>query len=216
MKNILQNKFILIIAMFIVFICISTSCFAVSSFNYNDNTFLITHYPDDGNQYHIIFMGFESNKNILFTSSSPMYCSKENSVSGSLNRVIGSDLKEYYFSYSSEDHIITDFKYVTDRFHNDNPLQSGCYNGYKPVYLRFADFDYTVVETGEVLFQHAPQTETEVEQKQTILAPIVDQKETDKTLQQILGILPIVIVVIISLIGLRKALRFLLTQLRQS
>lgn len=54
---------------------------------------------------------------------------------------------------------------------------------------------------------------------QEALLPIVEQQETimkEKTLGEILGILPIVMIIIVSLIGLRKALRLLLTLLRSS
>lgn len=58
---------------------------------------------------------------------------------------------------------------------------------------------------GEVVFQKAPQ-----EQGATILAPIVEEiPETKEALAEILGILPIVIMTIVGLIGLRKALQVL-------
>lgn len=49
-----------------------------------------------------------------------------------------------------------------------------------------------------------------------ILAPIVEEVETEKVLEEILGVLPIVLVIIVGLIGLRKALRMLSTLLRRS
>ncbi len=72
----------------------------------------------------------------------------------------------------------------------------------------FIASNYDVIKTGsnEVFFKPP----------QGILAPVVAQVTMGKVLQEILGILPIVIVTLAGLIGLRKGLALLFRTLRQS
>ena len=60
-------------------------------------------------------------------------------------------------------------------------------------------------------FQIPPQV---MEQVGT-LAPIVEGVETKKTLAEVVGILPVVLVVIVGLLAMRKAIRFLMRILKQ-
>lgn len=73
-------------------------------------------------------------------------------------------------------------------------------------------------ENNELVFPQPPvEEETPVEEKQEItLAPIVEEVETEKTLMEVVGILPLIIVVVVSLVGLRKALKILLTVLKRA
>lgn len=80
----------------------------------------------------------------------------------------------------------------------------------RDVYL----FDSKTDELTTILFQVASQPVEET--NQVVLAEIVEPMEMDKTLAEILGILPIVIVVIVSLIAIRKAIVFLVTLLHRS
>lgn len=69
-------------------------------------------------------------------------------------------------------------------------------------------------ESDEPVFQ-LPELE-----KATILAPVIQREKTKGTLQvvlkEIIKILPLIIVVVVSLVGLRKALKMLFQLLRQS
>lgn len=72
----------------------------------------------------------------------------------------------------------------------------------------FIASNYDVIKTGsnEVFFKPP----------QGILAPVVAQVTMGKVLQEILGILPIMIIILVGLIGLRKGLALLFRILRQS
>lgn len=65
---------------------------------------------------------------------------------------------------------------------------------------------------GNVVFQAPPQ----VPETQVIIAEQVGEVEMNKTLQEILGILPVVIVVLVGLIALRKAIQFLIVRMKKA
>ena len=81
----------------------------------------------------------------------------------------------------------------------------------------YSNFDI-LDNNGNVVFQQPPlEEETPVVEKQeTTLAPIVEGMETKKTLAEVVGILPLIIVVVVSLVGLRKALKMLLGVLHRA
>ena len=62
-----------------------------------------------------------------------------------------------------------------------------------------------------MVFQQPPQ----VQEQATTLAPIVEEMETEKTLAEIVAILPVVLVVIVGLLAMRKAIKFLMKTLKQ-
>ena len=82
--------------------------------------------------------------------------------------------------------------------------------------IYYSNFDI-VDNSGNVVFQAPPlEEETPVEEKQaTTLAPIVEGVEAKKTLAEVVGILPVVLVVILGLLAMRKAIRFLMRILKQ-
>ena len=65
---------------------------------------------------------------------------------------------------------------------------------------------------GNLVFQVPPQ----VEEVQGILAPVVEKVEMSQTLSEIVKLLPLIIVVVVSFLGLRKALQMLFKVLRTS
>ena len=67
-------------------------------------------------------------------------------------------------------------------------------------------------EDGSVVFQNPPQEKP----LEGIIAKQIQPKEMNKTLQEIVGILPIVMIVVVSYLALRKALKMLSTLLKQS
>ena len=74
--------------------------------------------------------------------------------------------------------------------------------------ILFLNFDiYDFNNQDELVFQGAPQP--------TLLAGIVEQQEM-KPLQEILGILPVVIVVLVSLIAIRKGILFLMARMKKA
>ena len=70
---------------------------------------------------------------------------------------------------------------------------------------------YTPISTSDTLVFQAP-----LQTQPTIVASQVGEVEMNKTLQEILGILPVVIVVLVGLIALRKAIQFLMARMRKA
>ena len=66
---------------------------------------------------------------------------------------------------------------------------------------------YWANQTGTEVFSPAPQG---------VIADSVETVEMNQVMKEILGILPLILVVVVSLVGLRKALSMLLTLLRRS
>lgn len=82
---------------------------------------------------------------------------------------------------------------------NTDYFSSGFSGEYEIVYSNYDILD----ENGEVVFQQPPQVQ------ETTLAPIVEGVEAKKTLAEVVGILPVVLVVVVGLMAIRKALKFL-------
>ena len=90
---------------------------------------------------------------------------------------------------------------------------SDCFDYEIGSYRCLSNFDVKHKYTNEVVFQKASQPIVET---QGTLAKIVEGQETNKVMEEVLGILPTIIVVLIGLIGLRKAWAFLVSLLRRS
>lgn len=128
----------------------------------------------------------------------------------------GSDfyfLEIFYSSYDFEN----DFKKSFNRYRHvlsreDNNEYQASVSCENIIYSTSSIYDYNNPET--VLFQPASQPVEET--NQVVLAEIVENQETNKVLEEILGILPTIIIVLVSLIGLRKSFLFLKTLLKQS
>lgn len=73
---------------------------------------------------------------------------------------------------------------------------------------------YTDNTYSTIFFQKPPQV---VEEEQTLTLRQIMEKEQQekKTIQEIVGLLPLILVVVVSFLGLRKALKMLLTLLRR-
>ena len=75
----------------------------------------------------------------------------------------------------------------------------------------FTNFDI-LDNNGNVVFQAPPQ----VQETQAIIVEQVGELEMNRTLSEILGILPIVIVVIVGLIAIRKGIIFLMARMKKA
>ena len=75
----------------------------------------------------------------------------------------------------------------------------------------FSNYDI-LDNNGNVVFQAPPQ----VQETQAIIAEQVGEVEMNKTLQEILGILPVVIVVLVGLIAIRKGIQFLMARMKKA
>lgn len=83
-------------------------------------------------------------------------------------------------------------------------------NGSKYTYgdaIIYSSFD--VLKDGTIFFLKTPVV-------QGIIAPKLEGVEMSQTIQEIVAILPLIIVVVVSLVGLRKALQMLSTLLRKA
>lgn len=74
----------------------------------------------------------------------------------------------------------------------------------------YTTFDF-LDEQDNVVFQRATQ-----EQGTTVLAPIVAEQEMKQTLLEIIRLLPIVLIVIVSAIAIRKAIQWIIQQIKQA
>lgn len=86
-------------------------------------------------------------------------------------------------------------------------------NGYNDINLSAMEVVYSDVDlylNDELVFQPPLQTQP------TIVASQVGEVEMNKTLQEILGILPVVIVVLVSLIAIRKGIQFLIARMKKA
>lgn len=75
-------------------------------------------------------------------------------------------------------------------------------------FFSYSNFDI-LDEYGNLVFQAPSQT-------QTIVASQVGEVEMNKTLQEILGILPVVVVVLVGLIAIRKGIIFLMARMKKA
>lgn len=223
MKNLLKNKIFIVLFFFSVCLCIGKSnVFATDSaytFEFEGNTYTLTEsiseynsiFVVDGGQ-HDIYLYF-TNGDFYFTHESTAYPEKFH-----LNSSTGS-FYEKWFTSSNLNQIST---YTSE---SSKTSRSG------PINInRFDNVDYFIYSKQDI-YEHTSQGEEtllfqgalleEQEQVQTlILTPIVEQEETqqemNKTLQQIITLLPIVMIIVVSCLALRKALALLFRILRQS
>lgn len=233
----LKNKILIILILLAGFIILtSSSCFAVDSselINKSDYKINITfeHFDIDFDSlnYKAILFDPISDYNFLYVSDGNftirdkneddiLFNSKYNSsiileLSNENTVVHKFTLRSDCFSIDDENKTI----YVSKNYgatspdiasiRNDNNLlevpifRNGTYS---PDYSTINTSDFIYV--GNAVFCQPPQATT-------TLAPIVEEVETEKTLAQVVAILPIVLVVIVGLIALRKAIKFLKTLL---
>lgn len=149
----------------------------------------------------------------------------------SLPYIDGKDLSNGYFiNYWSGRYYLVFMKSSGYLYINNNTMSSTCemdeyeykdgawrfiktysantYNGAGPQDFVYASVNvYSDVNKSDIFFQHPPQT----------LSQIMEvEAEKKVTIQEILGVLPLTIVVAVSFLGLRKALRMLVTFSRHS
>ena len=207
----LKNKISFIFLIVIAFIAIfSAKCLATSEFEFNGNTIsypdfspILEEYPDYPN-YLILYMHDRQCFQAYICNSNGTYV-----VDSSTNKmsIIGDD-SYYYFCMIDKN---------TSSWYRSNGSPGSSFNYSFPL-----DYDkgYSIVDSSfdiydtnaNVVFQKASQPIVET---QGTLAKIVEEQETEKVMEEIVGILPIVIVVIVSLIAIRKAIQWIRQTLKQ-
>ena len=181
----------------------------------NSNNTIITNENFD-NEYPYSFLvaiiinnGFTNHQNQykyrLFYSKSPFIITTTN------DGIIGfknSDNSRFY-SFTTQTYdtntTLNSQNFNTD-FH-DYETSTAAPNGINNILYSNSDIYDT---SNNVVFQAPPQVQP------TIVASQVEEVEMNKTLQEILGILPVVIVVLVGLIAIRKAIQFLMTRMKKA
>ena len=217
MKNILNNRILVILSIFVILITsLCTSCFASDDIKYTYNGVERT-VPDfshrlvDGGTYCLAFILDE------YSSGEPLprywlFVSNQNEQP--CFGITDDGIFVYRYTRAYYCNFLTDqtwlsynsdfFTFTSDlRDKNKADIIQTDFKVYKANYTPGKEATFT----DEVVFPVAPQA--------TQLSQIVEQAKTEKTLAEVVGILPLILVVVVSLVGLRKALKWLLTFLRR-
>lgn len=204
-NKILLNKMLLI---FVVFVIAISACFSnvkASSTKYitaNNVTYTL---PDECTDNFFICETFNNTVSLIFGNYTDWKFSENNGdvVVNNINNGSVQNFTVYVISKGSYN-----FNNYTNKFTTTwtsiNPQKNVSYAGCHILYST-NDLYYP---SGEIFFQKTP-----VPVLVEVMSPEVVEK---KTVQEILGVLPLIIVVVVSFLGLRKALRMLLSFLRRS
>lgn len=207
MKNnkIFLNKMLLI---FVVFVISVSACFSnvkASSTKYitaNNVTYTL---PDDCTDNFFIFEGFDSTLRLVY-GNFPYWLVHENNGDVVLWNMNGDNKESFVIcdiNKGSND-FSNPIKKFTSTWTSINPSKNVSYAGCR---ILFSSNDI-YYRSGGIFFQKTP-----VPVLVEVMSPEVVEK---KTVQEILGVLPLIIVVVVSFLGLRKALKMLLTFLNRS
>ena len=200
MKNFLNNKFNLIIILLVAIILgFGSSVFASYEFTYNDVEYSLPDLPRDDTNF------------IILSNSSYYYVYY---FSGDVDNLYfgyeGSDFCAYYYSSNSCSYTLYHLSINSTNwvFERSSSFNRGLMLSGSPLYSTFDLKD----NNGNVVFQGAPQEQAQ----ELTLVPIVEQAEMEKTMAEILGILPLVVSLLVSIIAIRKAISFLRNVLKTS
>lgn len=166
----------------------------------NNTEIELPDFPSDYEDFSYYFLSKDNNNNsyTLYVGDSPfLYCTIEGS-----NYVLTSI--KYYTYHLSNNEWTLDFKHLNSSSRDTIP-DNDTYS------CLFTSHDILDSE-GNVVFQ-APTQEVG---SQGIIAEQTQGVQMDKTLQEILGILPVVLVVIVGLIAIRKGIVMIKTFLKKS
>ena len=198
-------------------VCASSDGYVKSfTINTNDSNYNISaNFPIDSNYYVVVKrLTYDDSgsgsviKNDVYAlgiSSSP-FCYQEKGEFRTNCLRNTEDTKIYYTFFDLSDD--TNLSFSSDIFKNDR-WALGNYETFEVVYTS-RDI-YSLQQPDKLVFQGASQ-----EALATIIRPQVKGIQLQEVLQEIIQILPLIIVVVVSFLGLRKALSLLLTLLRRS
>lgn len=205
----MKNKKILIIALFLILFCLLgySKCFAAVSYTYNGNKVTLPEIPEkEGYTNYLVYYG-NDNPNIvnlkLFPDDLSYY---PNVLKANNNLTLGtynSSSCAYAPSYFYDVEKGADWTKTSD---------SGYIGGIESLNIVACTTDIYYTDgkqktDDKPFFQVTPQV---------VLAPQVEEIQLSQTLEEVLGILPMTLVVLVSLVGLRKGLKMLVTFLHQS
>lgn len=214
-----KSKMLIILLVAFILIFSTTQCLAVSNISIetisltDDEISFINNILEENPNYRYYCVYISDDPSIRFVR---FYSSYDDLKFYVLN-VNASSPNSYYGIMCSDNDIdtfiyrLSDFTYVkssrsyfeTDITYYD--VSSICH------YAIFSNFDiYSDKTYAEVLFQAPPA------QKQGIVEKSLEEVEMKATMKEILGILPLIIVVVVSLVGLRKGLKMLSSLLHKA
>lgn len=205
----MKNKKILIIALFLILFCLlgCSKCFASMSYTYNGNKIILPEIPEKEGYTNYIIYYANDNPNIVQLKLFPTDLSYYPTVYKANGCLC---LKTYNTSScSSAPSYCYDVEKGTDW---EKTNDSGYIGVIEPsnIVACTTDIYYTDGKQktdDKPFFQVTPQV---------VLAPQVEKIQLSQTLEEVLGILPTTLVVLVSLVGLRKGLKMLETFLHQS
>lgn len=202
----MKNKKILIIALFLILFCLlgCSRCFA-SSIPYNMEEF------GDSNKYFVVFKA--EDKKVFLIS----FAAQATSDDGSCFWGTGECIRIYEYVDSAwvlkvDNLMETTYSYFDigpyRRYLRVHSLEGGSPGGH--IEVVGSNFDIMKTnDSSEIFFPKTPL-------RNGIVAQSVERVEMSQVLQEIITLLPLILVVMVSLVGLRKGLKMLETFLRQS
>ena len=211
-------KFISIIALILaITISFSSSCFAVETDNENSKTINI-YYNDKS--YIVDYSEASSSGSGILADTYNNYIVVNDSGMGIRLYLTYNDnykvgmINNYYHLYRPD----SSYKYISFKYKSseDKFVYGGvgpCDGSEGTYSVQILSSNYDVLDKkGEVVFQKTPVPA----QNQAILVPIVQEAPLEETTKEIMGILPIVLITLVGLIGLRKGLALLLQTLHKA
>lgn len=192
----------LFIVIFLVFTFIGSKVFASSNIVINDKNILLN---DELSQFPYYIFVFKDGEFSFFASNGEFI------FDNGLKTFNGQSLDFYYSSSLpfNENGFNSFSKYsINDLSKYNTVIFSSSQFGSNGINIKYSSFDLKD-NSGNVVFQAPPQ------EKDKVLAPIVEGEEM-KPLQEILQILPIVMIVVVGYLALRKGLATLFRFLRTS
>ena len=204
----MKNKKILIIALFLILFCLfgCSKCFASVSYTYNGNKITLPEIPEKEGYINYLIYYANDNPNIVQLKLFPTDLSYYPTVYKP-NGCLAIN------TYNTVSFLAPSYFYDVEKGSGwTKTSDSGYIGDIKPsnIVACTTDIYYTDGKQktdDKPFFQVTPQV---------VLAPQVEEIQLSQALEEALGILPMTLVLLVSLVGLRKGLKMLVTFLRQS
>lgn len=223
----LKNKILIILIALISCILLNASnCFAYSSYEYESQTLYLPDLPKDLPSNNII-LAYEANTGYIALAVAQndtdiwiyqynryyAYDITDGSKSLTYNyysvkpetSIKEAERHSWSFSSSGTDGCVA----TSNTIYNSSATS-------KHIYGSFADYQNDNVLINSSNLSPISGTDPFFQAPSLILAPIVEEVETQETMSQVLAVLPVVLIVIVSLIAMRKAIKELLNLLKRS
>ena len=203
----------LIITMF-AFMCLYGSSVYATDITINDTIVNIDNRFSDYKNM-VILLGHMGNNSYYYlycTNEDIVYKEYSNGYKALVNSLDNSGIWDRWITSSSDISSLSSLDFSSSSSNKTCTFGSGSIFSVNSI--KFSKLDIINANDNSLLFQGAPQ-EQQTTQGTTILVPIVEQQEM-KPLQEILGILPVVIVVLVGLIAIRKAIQFLMARMKKA